>query len=80
MVKKKSITTDELAVMVQNGFSELRGEMNGKFDELHNEITSVKNEIVGVKQRMGGLEKRMDIFSDHERRLVKVETKVGIAV
>lgn len=76
MTKKKNITIDDLAVMVQTGFSE----MNDRFEKVEGDITDIKTTLGGVKQRMGGLEKRMDIYVDHERRLAKVEKILKVAV
>ncbi|MDO8566500.1 MAG: hypothetical protein Q7S04_04970 [Candidatus Moranbacteria bacterium] len=83
---KKSATIDELAMMVQNGFQELR-------QEVHNEVGSVRGKIddlreetrLGFKRVDGSLmrvERRLE-YQDEENfemndRLKIVEKKVGI--
>jgi transcriptional regulator with PAS, ATPase and Fis domain len=61
---KKKITIDDLAVMVQGGFTELRTEMDNKFadlrtgmekgfSEVHNDLADIRDELTGVKVRRG---------------------------
>jgi len=81
MSEQKNTTIEDLAIMIQGGFTELRTEMNERFDEVdkrfervETDVSEIKTDIVGIKQRLIGLENRLDTFVDHERRLTKVET------
>ncbi|MFA5169670.1 MAG: hypothetical protein WC420_02975 [Candidatus Paceibacterota bacterium] len=68
-MKKKDITIDELAMMVQRGFNETakKSEMDQRFD--------------GVDRRLDKVEKRLDrieklIFADHKERIERLEMQV----
>jgi hypothetical protein len=83
---KKKITIDDLAVMVQGGFTELRTEMDNKFadlrtgmekgfSEVHNDLADIRDELTGVKVRLGAVERRLDdVVDDHGHRIKKLET------
>ena len=82
MVKKK-VTIEDLAGMVQGGFSEMQDKfsaMDDRFLAMEDQITAVKTEL---KNDLARLENIM--MGNYERRLEKVEdnvrvllTKVGI--
>lgn len=66
-MKKKEITIDQLATMVQRGFSEAAKESGSRFD--------------GVDRRLDKVEKRLDrieklILADHKDRIEKLEMQV----
>ncbi|MFA5310389.1 MAG: hypothetical protein WC386_01705 [Candidatus Paceibacterota bacterium] len=68
-MKKKDITIDELAMMVQRGFNETakKSEMDQRFD--------------GVDRRLDKVEKRLDrieklILADHKERIERLEMQV----
>jgi len=68
-MKKKEITIDELAMMVQRGFNETakKSEMDQRFN--------------GVDRRLDKVEKRLDrieklILSDHKERIERLEIQV----
>jgi archaellum component FlaC len=68
-MKKKNITIDDLAIMVQKGFQETakKEEMDKRFD--------------GVDKRFDGVDKRLDrieklILADHKERIEKLELEV----
>jgi hypothetical protein len=68
-MKKKDITIDDLAVMVQKGFLETakKEDVDKRFD--------------GVDKRFDKVEKRLDrieklILSDHKERIEKLEMEV----
>lgn len=68
--QKKKITLDDLAVMVQGGFIELKTEMAG----LASEIKEVKSDTEEIKKE---LIKKVDIFThnDLKYRVEKLEKK-----
>jgi hypothetical protein len=68
-MKSKNITIDDLAIMVQKGFSETakKEEMDKRFD--------------GVDKRFDKVEKRLDrieklILADHKERIEKLEIEM----
>lgn len=79
--KSKETSIDDLAVMVQNGFLELKKELKTDMSELKKElktdISKVKSAIEDVKV---GLNQRVHIFDykDLEFRVEKMEEKVRI--
>ena len=73
-MKKKNVTIDDLAVMVQGGFIET----NKRIDKLSD---SVDKRFDGVDKRFDKVEKRLDrieklILSDHKDRIEKLEMEV----
>lgn len=65
-MKKKSITIDQLAVMVKKGFDK-----TASVEHVSNEISSLKKWAEG---RFDKIEKV--ILDDHKERISKLETKV----
>jgi len=66
-MKGKNITIDDLAIMVQRGFSEAAKNNGARFD--------------GVDKRLDKVEKRLDrieklILADHKERIEKLELQV----
>ncbi len=59
MSKKEEITIDELAVMVQNGFSELRNELKGDINELKGDINELKGDIKELQAGQTRIEMRL---------------------
>ena len=78
IMKKKKITTiEDLAVLMQNEFLSMRGEMNERFDRLEKEVKELRRDIDDLKLRVGELASRFE-FNELERRLRKVEVKLGL--
>ena len=62
--KKKSVENmiEDLAVMTQNGFNELNGEMNKQFEEVNIRLDRIENLILtDHRNRIERLEDRMRI-------------------
>ncbi|HEY4511418.1 MAG TPA: hypothetical protein VJH55_01110 [Candidatus Paceibacterota bacterium] len=62
--KKKSVENmiEDLAVMTQNGFNELNGEMNKQFEEVNIRLDRIENLIL----------------TDHRNRLERLEDRMRI--
>ena len=80
MVKK--ITIEDLAVMVQKGFKESKGEMDKGFNELREEMDGLRE---GTHQGFTGLRVEMNnrfnklehlVIADHKRRIERLEDEV----
>jgi hypothetical protein len=72
MIKKKQITIDDLAVMIQDGFSETNerfGEMNKRFDRVETRLDRIEN------VRLGGHEQRIERLEDG---ILQVKTALQI--
>lgn len=89
---KKEVTTDELAVMVQNGFTEMREYMDKRFEKLENgqrKLEDGQKKLENGQQRLekgqeelkANLNKKVDVFEykSLEYRVEKVEQKTGLA-
>ena len=70
---KKNITIDDLAVMVQNGFTEVREDMNKRFEQVDKrfDVMVTKAEM---NRRFDGLEDR--VLASHQKRIEKLEAEV----
>lgn len=74
ILKKKTITLDELAGMVQHGFEgvdkkihDLRAEMNQRFDEINERFND-------IEARLDRLEKVL--FEEQHERMIRLEDRV----
>ncbi|OGI17324.1 MAG: hypothetical protein A3J63_04310 [Candidatus Moranbacteria bacterium RIFCSPHIGHO2_02_FULL_40_12b] len=74
---KKETTIDDLAIMVQNGFMEIKSEITDTKKELKSDIKDMKTDVEDIKT---DLNKRVHIFDhkDLEFRVEKLEEKAGI--
>jgi predicted nucleic acid-binding Zn-ribbon protein len=72
----KSITIDELAVMMNRSFSHLETKIDGVRDELKTEITDVKDELVEVNERLDIIEGK--IINNHENRISRIEDDIRV--
>ncbi|MBX4210573.1 hypothetical protein KW783_01225 [Candidatus Parcubacteria bacterium] len=75
---KKKVTIDDLAVMVQKGFQEIRSEMATKAD-----ILNLEKRFDNLEERLEKVEERLDrieniILTDYRNRLEKLEDKIRI--
>ena len=73
-MKKKDITIDDLAMMVQRGFSDAAKSIDKRFD-------AVDVRFDGVDRRLDKMDKRFDrieklILSDHKERIERLEMQV----
>lgn len=76
--KKKKVTTDDLAAMVQNGFLEVDKKIEGIKTEIKKAKDELRYDISDVKAE---LNRKVHIFDhkDLEYRVEKLEEKVGIS-
>ncbi len=62
------VTLDNLAVMVQQGFTELRDElisrMDARFDKIEDELRYIRNDIRLLSMRLDAFEKKTNEDSD----------------
>lgn len=82
MAKKKDVTTEDLARMVQGGFNEInrefvvvRREMRSGFDDVNKRFDKLETRMDKLEMRMSKLETRM---GDLESRMTNLETSMGI--
>lgn len=77
---KKNITIDDLASMVQNGFTELREDMDKRFEKVDERFKQVDKRLDGMvtkaemNRRFDGLEDR--VLASHQKRIEKLEAEV----
>ncbi|MDP1689167.1 MAG: hypothetical protein Q8L47_03490 [bacterium] len=85
MAKNKKISTiEELAIIVQGGFSEIKSEIselrvdvNKQFHGLREEVYSIRLEVNEIRKNINNVAYRFDV-EGLNRRLKKVEQKLGI--
>jgi archaellum component FlaC len=77
---KKETTIDDLAIMVQNGFMEVKSEIGGMKSGIGGMKSDIKNIKADVEDIKTDLSRRVHIFDhkDLEFRVEKLEEKVGI--
>jgi len=72
-MKKKKTTIEGLAILVVNGFDEVKGELTevkGELTEVKGELTEVKGELVKVKNGLSGVKGEV---SNLKTRMASVE-------
>ena len=73
--KKVKITLETLAIMVANGFTDVRNEMKNGFDALRGEM---KTEFNRVDDRMDGIEERLiRMEHNHGARIEILEDRIA---
>ena len=70
---KKNITIDDLASMVQNGFTEVKEDMNKRFEQVDKRFDSMVTKAE-MNRRFDGLEDR--VLASHQKRIEKLEAEV----
>ena len=60
----------ELAVMIEEGFSELREDMNKRFDGLERRMVGVETRLADVEARLTDVERRFNRVEDAFEKLV----------
>lgn len=70
---KKNITIDELAVMVQKGFTEAKEDMNKRFGQVDKRLDGMVTKAE-MNRRFDGLEDR--VLASHQKRIEKLEAEV----
>ncbi|MBI2097573.1 MAG: hypothetical protein HYT46_01400 [Candidatus Vogelbacteria bacterium] len=65
---------------LQNDLGRLAKATKLGFDEVGDKFEKVETRFDGVDQKLSNLDNRLDIFVTHEKRLMKVEKVVGLAV
>lgn len=82
-LKKKKITLEDLAMMVQRGFQEVAKQMGGtaKRVDVERGFRAVEKRFTAVDQRFDGIENRLVGVENHlvgvENRLVNIEFDVS---
>jgi len=77
---KKNITIDDLAGMVQNGFTELKEDMDKRFGQMDKRFGQMDKRFDSVvtkaemNRRFDGLEDR--VLASHQKRIEKLEAEV----
>jgi len=84
---KKNITIEDLAGMVQNGFTEVKEDMNKRFEQVDKRFEQVDKRFEQVDKRLDvmvtkaemnrrfdGLEDR--VLASHQKRIEKLEAEV----
>lgn len=77
---KKVSTIEDLAIMTQRGFDEIRGEftkVHKRIDKLVDEVLAIKLDLEELKKNMVGVVHRFEV-RDLDERLHKVEIKLGL--
>ena len=85
-MKKKKINLDDIALMMQAQFMDLKLEINGMKQDISgmkSDISGTQVEVKGIKQELIEINKRLDhnenlILTDHRNRLERLEDKVRI--
>lgn len=72
IMKKKNITIEDLAMMVQRGFGETakKGEVNERFNQMENRLEDIQLKLDQVAYRFE--------IEELNRRLKRVESKLGL--
>ncbi len=63
MKKSEKITIDDLAGMVNNGFTELRTDMNQRFDQMDERFDKLEFKAGSHENRISNLEDKVQILS-----------------
>lgn len=87
--KKKQITTEDLALMIANGFEETAtkqdfsrlekrvGGLEGRVGGLEKDMKGLKQDVGGLKQDVGGLKQDLEYLSE---RVARIEAKLDRAL
>lgn len=88
MKKKKITTIEDLAVLMQEEFLAIHGkfgevskgfdQMDKRFDRLEKEIKQIRQDLEDLKLRVDQKVNRFE-FLELEKRIRKIEVKVGLA-
>ncbi len=70
---KKNISIDDLASMVQNGFTEAKEDMNKRFEQVNKRFDAIVTKAE-MNRRFDGLEDR--VLASHQKRIEKLEAEV----
>jgi len=72
---KRNITIDDLAIMVQGGFSELRTEMNDQFKQIDQKFERVDKKFEQVGQKFWQVSEKIDKLKK-DLNIVKTDVAV----
>jgi len=65
-MKKKNVTIDDLAVMVQKGFDGVHLEMNNSFGLVDKRFDKVEGRLMKLEIRMDNLESEVEAIRKHQ--------------
>ena len=74
---KKNVTIDDLASMVQNGFTEAKEDMNKRFDAVDKRFVGIESTMVTkaeINRRFDGLEN--SVLTSRQKRIEKLRAEV----
>lgn len=75
--RKKIDTIEKLAELVAESMHDFRSDMNGRLDELGDQISAVQERVAAVESKIAGLHRRIDQELDtrkqHDVRLTRIE-------
>lgn len=85
--KKKELSIDELAIMIQNNFDEIGQKMKAgfkqtekRFNSMESRLTTVEKQVDGINRNQKELIEKVDksaadqvILKNHEKRIKKLE-------
>jgi archaellum component FlaC len=73
MMKQKTLTIDDLALMVQKGFDE----SNGRFDRLDDQFTGIDHDLKAIRKQLTGVVYRHE-FETLEERVKELENMLAM--
>ena len=72
--KNKSVTLDDLAIMVANGFSDQESRFNKRFDGIDERFDRVEDRLDGVEDRLDSLENKVENL---DKAIFDLQLRVG---
>ena len=76
MVQANSRDIASLARITANGFIDV----DRQFVEVRKDLSGIHDELDGIKGRLHTIDNRLDNVATHDRRIERIEKKVGITV
>ena len=76
-MKKKSMTIDDLARMVQTGFAESKAHVDEQFNEVDKHFAEIHHELKGIRKELLGVVYRPE-FDDLKERVHDLEDMLAM--
>ncbi len=77
MKRNKKITNEDLARMVQNGFDEMKGRVDKRFDKVESRLDVLEQGQEDIKLKLDNVAYRFEL-EDLEKRVERLELKTGL--
>lgn len=77
MKRNKKITNEDLARMVQNGFDEMKGRVDKRFDKVESRLDILEQGQEDIKLKLDNVAYRFEL-EDLEKRVERLELKTGL--